>query len=168
MHIRALEENDLNHIHELNNKLNVMAYWFEEPYESLSELKSLYQKHIYDESERRFVIIKEGQFAGIIELVEIDYIHRNCEIQVIVKEEFQGEGLAQGAMEKGINYAFQILNLHKVFLYVDTENEGAVHIYKKLGFEIEGTMVEQFYMRGEYKDCYFMGLFKRNWKQAQM
>ncbi len=32
--MRALERSDLRFIHELNNNRNIMAYWFEEPYES--------------------------------------------------------------------------------------------------------------------------------------
>lgn len=56
MKIRALEETDLQFVHHLNNEYTIMSYWFEEPYESLSELKTLYQKHILDESERRFII----------------------------------------------------------------------------------------------------------------
>ena len=51
MKIRALEETDLQFVHHLNNEYTIMSYWFEEPYESLSELKTLYQKHILDESE---------------------------------------------------------------------------------------------------------------------
>lgn len=52
MKIRALEETDLQFVHHLNNEYTIMSYWFEEPYESLSELKTLYQKHILDESEK--------------------------------------------------------------------------------------------------------------------
>ena len=33
-----------------------MSYWFEEPYQSLSELENLYTKHILDETERRFIV----------------------------------------------------------------------------------------------------------------
>jgi diamine N-acetyltransferase len=29
-----------------------MAYWFEEPYESLTELQYLFDKHLLDESEK--------------------------------------------------------------------------------------------------------------------
>lgn len=47
-----------------------MALWFEEPYESIDELTSLYDKHIHDNTERRFVIDLDGDFAGVIELVE--------------------------------------------------------------------------------------------------
>lgn len=163
MQIRALEREDLKFIHEINNERNTMAYWFEEPYESLDELISLYDKHIHDTHERRFVIDVEGNFAGVVELVWIDFIHRNCEIQIIILENFRGLGYAQQALKKGIEYAFSILNMHKVYLYVDTSNAPAVHIYKKIGFEIEGNMKEQFFSNGNYRDSYFMGLLRSDY-----
>lgn len=163
MQIRALEREDLKFIHEINNERNTMAYWFEEPYESLDELISLYDKHIHDTHERRFVIDVEGNFAGVVELVWIDFIHRNCEIQIIILENFRGLGYAQQALKKGIEYAFSILNMHKVYLYVDTSNAPAVHIYKKIGFEIEGNMKEQFFSNGTYRDSYFMGLLRSDY-----
>ncbi|MDT0736519.1 GNAT family N-acetyltransferase [Staphylococcus chromogenes] len=163
MRIRALEETDLNFIHQLNNQHATMAYWFEEPYESLGELKSLYQKHILDESERRFIIEAENEKVGIVELVEINFIHRNCEIQIIVDEQFAGKGYAKEAFKQAIDYAFFILNLHKVYLYVDVKNEKAIHIYQKYNFEVEGTLKEHFFTRGTYTDSHMMGLLKQNW-----
>lgn len=46
MRIRALERTDLRNIHIINNKAETMRLWFEEPYESLDELTSLYDKQI--------------------------------------------------------------------------------------------------------------------------
>lgn len=160
MKIRALERRDLVNIHRISNEKETMRFWFEEPYESLDELTSLYDKHIHDTSERRFVVEEDNQFAGIVELMWIDYIHRNCEIQIVIIEEFQGSGLAQQALQKGVDYAFSVLNMHKVYLYVDVQNEKAVHIYEKLGFEIEGKMRQQFYANGNYRDSYYMGLLR--------
>ena len=160
MIIRALEKNDLPSIHIINNEREMMAYWFEEPYESLDELERLYDKHLFDSSERRFVIEVAGEFVGVVELMEIDYIHRNCEIQIIVIKRFRGQDLAQKALRKGIEYAFSILNMHKVYLIVDANNHPAVHIYKKLGFRQEGTMKDHFYTNGQYRDAYFMGILK--------
>lgn len=51
-----------------------MSYWFEEPYESLTELQYLFDKHLLDESERRFIVEDENQVVGIVELVEIDKV----------------------------------------------------------------------------------------------
>ena len=39
MKLRALEYSDLLFVHELNNEYSIMSYWFEEPYESLTELQ---------------------------------------------------------------------------------------------------------------------------------
>ena len=143
MKIRALERTDLKNIHIINNKAETMRLWFEEPYESLDELTSLYDKHIHDNTERRFVIEANDTFIGIVELMSIDYIHRTCEIQIIIISGFSGKGYAQKALKTGVDYAFNTLNMHKVYLWVDIDNAPAVHIYKKLGFKIEGTIKEQ-------------------------
>ena len=45
MIIRALEETDLRFVHNLNNEYSIMSYWFEEPYQSLSELENLYKTY---------------------------------------------------------------------------------------------------------------------------
>jgi diamine N-acetyltransferase len=159
MRIRPLERKDLPNIHALDNHHQTMSFWFKEPYESLDELTSLYDKHIHDDTERRFVIDMNGEFAGIVELVNINFLHRTTEIQIIIAPSFRGKGLAEEAMLYGIHYAFDILNIHKVYLYVDVENAPAVHIYKKLGFVEEGHLRKQFFTNGEYHDLYVMGLF---------
>ena len=167
MRIRALERTDLRNIHIINNKAETMRLWFEEPYESLDELTSLYDKHIHDNTERRFVIEANDTFVGIVELMSIDYIHRTCEIQIIIIGGFSGKGYAQKALKTGVDYAFNTLNMHKVYLWVDIDNAPAVHIYKKLGFKIEGTIKEQFFAGGKYHDSYFMGILKSEYAQKE-
>ena len=60
LRLRPLEREDLRFVHELDNNETVMHYWFEEPYEAFVELCDLYDKHIHDQSERRF-IAEQGQ-----------------------------------------------------------------------------------------------------------
>lgn len=161
--IRALEKTDLSFIHHLNNEYSIMSYWFEEPYQSLSELENLYTKHILDETERRFIVEEGSTSVGVVELLEINFIHRTCEVLIIIDPQYANNGYARKAFKMAIDYAFLVLNMNKVYLYVDIKNEKAVHIYQSNNFEIEGTLKEHFYTRGEYRDCYVMGLLKRNW-----
>ncbi|MEG1689258.1 MAG: spermidine acetyltransferase, partial [Hafnia sp.] len=63
--LRPLEREDLTFVHQLDNNASVMRYWFEEPYEAFVELSDLYDKHIHDQSERRFVISFNGNNAGL-------------------------------------------------------------------------------------------------------
>lgn len=158
--LRPLERKDLPFIHALDNERHTMAFWFEEPYESLDELHNLYDKHIHDDNERRFVIDTDNSFAGIVELININFIHRTTEIQIIVKSDFRGQGLSKNAMLKGLDYAFNILNMHKVYLFVDIENYKALHIYKDIGFTQEGILREHFFVEGKYRDSIFMGILR--------
>lgn len=82
--LRPLEREDLRFVHQLDNNASVMRYWFEEPYEAFVELSDLYDKHIHDQSERRFVVECDGEKAGLVELVEINHVHRRAEFQIII------------------------------------------------------------------------------------
>ncbi|SRR5450830_1266567 len=159
--LRPLEREDLRFVHDLNNNASVMRYWFEEPCETFAELSSLYEDHIHDQSERRFVIDEEAQKIGLVELVEINYVHRYAEFQIIIAPEYQGKGLALCATRLALDYAFRVLNLHKIYLIVDTDNHKAIHIYDKAGFKVEGVLREEFFINGDYRDVTRMCIFQR-------
>ena len=151
--LRALERGDLRFIHNLNNNRNIMSYWFEEPYESFDELEELYNKHIHDNAERRFVVEDENKsLIGLVEIIEIDYIHRSAEFQIIITPEHQGKGYANTLINKALDYSFTILNLHKIYLHVAIENEKALHLYQQCGFIEEGHLVKEFFINGQYRD----------------
>ncbi|AVH30307.1 spermidine N1-acetyltransferase [Vibrio diabolicus] len=164
--MRALERSDLRFIHELNNNRNIMAYWFEEPYESYDELEELYRKHIHDDAERRFVVEDEdGIVIGLVELIEINYIHRSAEFQIIIAPEHQGRGYATDMINRALDYSFSILNLRKIYLLVAVDNEVAIHLYKKCGFIEEGHLVEEYFINGAYSDVKRMYILKHQYQK---
>ena len=161
--LRPLEREDLRFVHHLDNNATVMRYWFEEPFETYAELLSLYEEHIHDQKERRFVVMWNGQAAGLVELVEIDHVHRRAEFQIIVAPDFQGKGIAAKATRLAIEYGFGVLNLYKIVLIVDKENKKAAHIYTKLGFVEEGVLKHEFFINGQYRDVIRMRLFQQDY-----
>ncbi|MCC7005063.1 MAG: spermidine N1-acetyltransferase [Ottowia sp.] len=158
--LRPLEREDLRFVHELDNNEFVMHYWFEEPYEAFVELCDLYDKHIHDQSERRFVAEYENTSVGLVELVEINHIHRRAEFQIIISPNYQGKGYATPATYLAMDYAFSVLNLYKLSLIVDCENAKAIQIYKKVGFKEEGRLRHEFFVNGEYRDVLRMAIFQ--------
>lgn len=166
--LRALERCDLRFVHRLNNNRSIMSYWFEEPYESFDELEELYNRHIHDSAERRFVVEnKDKEIIGLVELIEINYIHRSAEFQIIISPEYQGKGFARGLINKAMDYSFTILNLHKVYLLVSTDNKRAIHLYESYGFIEEGHLVAEFFTNGEYRDVKRMYMLQDNYLQMQ-
>ncbi|MFZ4834558.1 spermidine N1-acetyltransferase [Rouxiella sp. Mn2063] len=158
--LRPLERDDLAFVHRLNNNASVMRYWFEEPYEAFVELEDLYDKHIHDQSERRFIVESEQTRRGLVELVEIDHIHRRAEFQIIIDPGHQGQGYAVESAKMAMDYAFSVLNLYKLYLIVDKENDKAIHIYTKLGFEVEAELKNEFFVNGEYRSVIRMCIFQ--------
>lgn len=158
--LRPLEREDLKYVHKLNNDSKIMSYWFEEPYESFVELQDLFEKHIHKQSERRFIVEDEKNIIGLVELVEINQIHRKAEFQIIIDPNYQGKGFAYSVTILAMKYAFNILNLHKLYLLVDKQNEKAIHIYKKAGFNIEGELIEEFFTEGSYRNALRMCIFQ--------
>jgi diamine N-acetyltransferase len=162
--LRALERDDLPFVHRLSNDSSIMTYWFDEPFESLAELTDIYDRHIHDNRERRFILDAGDQAqVGIVELVEIEPVHLSAEFQIIVAPDHQGRGYASIATDLALRYAFATLNLHKVYLIVDVENAPAIHVYRKNGFVVEGTLREEFFADGRYRDALRMGQLQRDY-----
>ncbi|WP_269796669.1 GNAT family protein, partial [Streptococcus sp. SM3] len=66
--------------------------------------------------------------------------------------------LGQILLEEGIEWAHSTGVLRKLILNVQVRNERAVHLYKKLGFEIEGCQARgACSAEGEFLDVYLMG-----------
>ena len=60
------------------------------------------------------------------------------------------EELIQWAKASGV--------IRKLNLRVRSDNEKAIHLYTKFGFNREGLMSREFLISGEFFDCYCMGL----------
>ena len=163
--LRPLEREDLRFVHLLDNNASVMRYWFEEPFETFDELSSLYDQHVHDQTERRFVVMQGQARVGLVELMEINLIHRRAEVQIIIDPSYQGRGLASQAMRLALDYGFKVLNLHKIYLYVDQANTKAVHIYGKLGFIQEGQLVDEFFANGAYHTALRMYMLQAQYLQ---
>lgn len=57
-----------------------------------------------------------------------------------------------------IRYAFEILDLHRVYLRVFADNKRAIASYQKAGFCLEGISRSDVYVRGTYKDIAWMAV----------
>ena len=162
--LRPLERDDLLFVHALDNNASVMRYWFEEPYASYDELVQIYNAHIQDNTERRFIVTNErGESLGLVELIEISTIHRKAEFQIIISPMQQGKGYAKTATALAVQHAFLALNLHKLSLDVDPANTKAIHIYEEAGFQAEGILKEEFFANGQYHDVMRMCIFQRDY-----
>jgi Acetyltransferases, including N-acetylases of ribosomal proteins len=79
---------------------------------------------------------------------------------ITVDKRFHGRGVGSALMQSMVEMCDNWLPIKRIELTVFADNEPAVALYRKFGFEIEGTG-KQFALRnGEYVDAYFMARMK--------
>ncbi len=77
-------------------------------------------------------------------------------IGMAVRDDWQGKGVGTALMQAAVDLADKWLNLSRLELEVYTDNEPAIRLYKKFGFQIEGTGVRADFRDGKFADIYMM------------
>lgn len=114
------------------------------------------------------VLKKEDRHIGNIKLGPIQWIHRLADIGLLIGEkDCWGKGYATEAIQLVSDYAFNVLNLHKVAAGCYGPNEGSARAFQKAGFVVEGVRKEQFYTNGSYVDDILLGLIRPDWNQEK-
>ncbi len=79
------------------------------------------------------------------------------------KEKHRGRGYAKEALKLIMEFGFEELNFHRIYLTVLEYNEPAIKLYEKLGFTREGTYREFIHRDGRRYDMYLYGILRPEW-----
>jgi RimJ/RimL family protein N-acetyltransferase len=79
------------------------------------------------------------------------------ELGVMVRKDAWSLGIGTALLESLISWA-EKSRIRKINLRVRVDNEAAIRLYKKFGFQIEGTLSREIFVNGRFYDCYWMGL----------
>lgn len=87
-------------------------------------------------------------------------VNHRGEIGMMVRDDWHGKGVGTAMMRAVIDLADKWLNLARIELTVFTDNESAIALYRKFGFEIEGTHRKYAFRDGDFVDAYAMARIK--------
>lgn len=101
---------------------------------------------------------EEGNLVAMGGLTAIDYTVRKAEFYIFVNPKYQRQGIGSKATKLLCKYGFNVLNLHKIYLYTNASNKGAKKTYEKIGFKLEGTHRDEMVSDERYDDRLYYGL----------
>mgnify|MGYP001072050321 CR=1 FL=1 len=106
------------------------------------------------------ICLKEGDRpVGSVYIRDIDYCHHKGEYGIFIGEpDARGKGIGTKAAGLMLRYAFENLQLHRLFLRVFADNLQAMASYKKAGFEKEAYLRDDVYINGMYRDIVLMAV----------
>jgi RimJ/RimL family protein N-acetyltransferase len=122
---------------------------------------------VKEEKAINFIIIdKETQQpVGHTALVRPDWVSRMMTFYIVLLDKsVWGKGLGTEATRLVVDYGFNMLNLNRIQLHVNAENEPAKAVYKKIGFKHEGTLRQAMYKNKKYYDFWLMGILAEEYK----
>lgn len=85
-------------------------------------------------------------------------VRHAAELGMSVRRRHWNRGVGAGLLSVLIRWAREGGILKKLDLRVRTDNEAAIHLYRKSGFVIEGTLRRELCVNGVYHDQHWMGL----------
>jgi diamine N-acetyltransferase len=108
---------------------------------------------------------QKGKPIGMIALLNIDNRSQKAEMgRVLLADcDYRGKGLGVEMIELLLAFAFQHLNMRRVYCEVFADNAAARHVYQKVGFEVEGILRQHIYKRGSFKDVMVLGALRPSW-----
>jgi putative acetyltransferase len=105
------------------------------------------------------VAVVDGKVVGNIGLHAIPKSRRRAHaasLGMAVHDAWHGKGVGSALMKAALDLADNWLQFSRIELTVYTDNVAALALYKKFGFEIEGTHKQYAFRNGAYTDSYSM------------
>lgn len=161
--LRKIEEYDLNFLLNLKKE----SWWGTHSTLIINEQD---QKKWFDSicSNQLFMIAEnsEGEKLGIGSYTDIDWIGRCLKISGSISKKNRSK-YAESSFCAGLDFAFEILNMHRVEAEVLDYHIMAQKIeIQLLGFKVEGCKRKSTYKSGKYYDSYILGILRNEWEKS--
>ena len=166
--LTPLEESDADLLYVWQNSPNTrdltMGFRFPVQREAVKEWIKI-QREQNAKSRVVFAIRQKESFVGTIQLNSMDQYQRRALLGIYVGEtKKRNTGLGFISCSLLIDYAFNGLDIRKLGLEVLSINKNAIRLFEKLGFQKEGTKINEYFLDGQYLDVCIYGLQRADWK----
>lgn len=96
-----------------------------------------------------------------LKVSELD--ERQGEIGFNLARDQQGKGYAAEAVSSVLDYAFDVLELHRVIAVTDCENAASVALLERVGMRREGHFIQNIWFKGKWGDEYHYAVLRHEW-----
>jgi L-phenylalanine/L-methionine N-acetyltransferase len=114
------------------------------------------------------VAVLDGRIVGCADVTQYQGRRRHAGgIGLCVHDNFHGRGIGSAMMAALVELADDWLDLKRLELTVQVDNESAIQLYRKFGFEVEGTLRANSFRGGVYVDAHVMARLKADSRARQ-
>ena len=163
--IRALTITDLPLTLKWHNQPDIIEMYAGNPFPVNEEMERKWYEKILTSNFPVTVfgieLIENNKLIGLTILRDINLINRSAETAIYIGDQNErSKGYSKEALTLTLNFAFNNLGLHRVFLSVREDNIAAIGLYEKMGFIREGILRDSIYKDGKYISLIIMSILE--------
>ncbi|WP_226674833.1 GNAT family N-acetyltransferase [Mesobacillus jeotgali] len=111
--------------------------------------------------EQKAIMTEKGKHIGWVDFKNIDKLNKHAELGIAIGDKsYWRKGYGLSAMNEMLIWGFRQLELNKIWLRVEIDNEKAIKSYKKMGYVEEGLLRQDRLRNGEFVDRLRMSILK--------
>lgn len=166
--LRPVEERDLPLLAQWRNAPENRRFFFTRYLVNPGGQKQWYQALLNDRARVMLMIeTLDGKVVGVGGLDHIDRRNQEAEAgQFMLDPAERGSGYAEEAAELFIRYAFEELNLNRLYGFIFDFNRVRV-LAEFFGFKEEAVLRQAVYSGGRWHDKILVGLLREEWEAEQ-
>lgn len=161
MGIRRIRECDAEKFTVLSRKVESSSNFmlWEEGERNITPEEQRERINILDKSKNSAILVAEygDELVGFIVAIGGSARRNKHSVYLVigVLEDYRGQGIGTKLFEEAEKWAM-IHKIHRLELTAATRNNAGLSLYKKMGFEIEGTKRHSLFIDGNFVDEYYM------------
>jgi len=164
--IRAREPSDFEEIATLMNLPKVRWGTLRLPFTSKEQWRKMMENP--PDGMTGLVAVLDARIVGNAGIIQFKGRRSHVgDIGMSVHDEFCGRGIGTALLAALVDLSDNWLNLRRLELTVCVDNEPAIQLYQKFGFEVEGTRRGDVFRDGQYVDSYAMARLRPGWSMRQ-
>jgi len=161
IHLERFSEQHIDGITALYNDPAITRQVLQMPFQSTA----VWRQRLAPDNERvvQLVALHQGSVIGNIGLEQYSRIRRSHagNLGMGVAQAWQGKGVGSMLLAAALDIADNWMNLHRVELSVYADNEAAIGLYRKFGFDTEGLFRDYAVRDGVWVDALSMARLRR-------
>jgi len=167
MSLREILENDLELMLSWRNHPSVRSSMFSQSVIDLEQHKLWFDRESKKGDSEWLMFLDESDTPrGVVYFTEINRTSRNAFWGFYASPDApSGTGTKMG--REALDYYFNDLGFHKLNAEVLKSNERSYHFHRKLGFQVEGVLRENYFGLSGYEDITYLGIIDSEWKSVK-
>ena len=170
--IRAFEFADLDQLNKLRNDDEAFAstggnkFFISKEYD-----RKWIEDKIFNNQQQIYLaicLVQSNEMIGYTSITEIDFRNRKAHWSGInIDKNFAGQGYATETGWLILKFAFEELNMNRIFSYIIKSNHASQRMTEKLGFAKEGLLREFVFKKNIYQNAYVVSLLKEEYDKLK-